>query len=173
MKNLNKVILVTALSVVASAAAHAATQGTIGATSTGTSDVLLVKQNAVMITDVADLDLGTLNNTAVDLVASDDVCVFNSTSSYEVTVTSANAAFALSDGATGTIPYAVTWASNGGAAAAVAYNTGIGGLLGDQASTSCGGGTNATFAVSVLAADFNSADPGTYSDTLTLMIEPE
>lgn len=171
MKNSTKILLVVSLSVVASS--HAAQDGTIGATSSGESDVTLTKQNAVLISDVSDLDLGSFISTAIDLEAFDDVCIFNSTSNYQVTITSANAAFALSDGGTGTIPYSMTWADSTATANNVAYNTAIPSLQGDRTSTTCGGGTNARFTVSVAAADFNSAAPGSYTDTLMLMIEPE
>lgn len=171
MKNVNKVILVAALCV--SASAQAAQDGTLGATSAGESIVTVIKDNAVMITDVADLDLGTLSSTATDLVAFDDVCVFNSTATYEIAVTSTSAAFELSDGLAGTIPYALTWADDSAVPSALTYGTTSAGLIGDRTSTNCGGGTNATFTVSVLAADFNNAAPGTYTDTLTLTISPE
>lgn len=169
MKNLGKVVLVAALGMAATA--NAALDGTLGATSTGESDVILIKDNAVMITDVGDLDLGTHNSTATDLGASDDVCVFNSTATYNVTVTSANAAFNLVSGAN-TIPYSLTWADSSTVANPVVYNTAMTGLLGDRTSISCGGGTNATFAVNVAANDFNNAPPGSYADTLTLTITP-
>ena len=117
-----------------------------------------------------DIDLGTHPSLAADAVGSDSVCVFNSTGGYDVTVTSVNG-FELDSG-TATIPYAVTWAAGGGAAADATAGT-ISGLTGDSASTTCGGGTNATFEVTVAAADFNAADPGTYTDTLTLFVEPQ
>ena len=169
MKTLGKVILVTALGVAASA--HAASDGTLGATSVGESEVTLIKDNAVMITNVADLDLGTHSTTATSLTASDDVCVFNSTATYNVTVTSLNGAFALTDG-TNTIDYSLTWADSAGVPAPVLYNTTLPGLQGDRTSTNCNGGTNAAFAVEVAALDFNTAAPGNYTDTLTLTIAP-
>ncbi len=172
MKTFNKTLLVAALTLSGfSFTASAATDGTLGATSTGTSIVTLVKDNAVQITNVADLDLGTASSLAVDAVASDAVCVFNSTATYSINITSANGAFNLTN-AGETMPYAVTWATTG-AAAPVAYNSDLGGNLGDRTSPTCGGGTNATFEVTVAAADFNAALPGSYGDTLTLVVTPE
>jgi len=171
MKNSNRAILIAILS--SSATVHAAQQGASGATSTGESSVSVTKQEVVMISDIADLDLGTMDNTSTDLLAFDEVCVFNTTANYQITATSSNSAFQLSDGGTGTIPYSVEWADSTGSPTPMSYGSAVSGLLGDQISTNCGGGTNARFSVSVLAADFNNADPGTYSDTLTLMIEPE
>lgn len=171
MNNFSKIILTATLGVATTS--HAAVDGTIGATSSGESDITLTKQNAVLISGISDLDLGSFISTSTDLEAFDDVCIFNSTSNYRITVTSANSAFALSDGGTGTIPYAMTWADSTSTANNVAYNAAMPGLQGDTSSTSCGGGTNARFTISVAAADFNSAAPGNYTDTLLLMIEPE
>jgi len=164
-----KIALVTS-AIAATGIVSAATDGNLGVDSTGTSEVTLIKQDAVQITNVGDIDLGTHATLAGNQVVDDDVCVFNSTSSYEITFTSANGAFVLEDGAN-SIPYTVDWSSNGGAAADVTYNTAIGGNTGDATSLTCGGGTNANFEVTVTAADFNAANPGNYTDTLTIFVE--
>ena len=165
-------ITLVALAVAATGVVSAATSdGTIGTDSTGTADVTLIKQDAVQITNVDTLDLGTHATLAADRTADDDVCVFNSTSSYNITFTSANGSFELQDGAN-SIPYSVAWSSNGGAVVPVAYSTAITGNTGDATSLTCGAAvTNANFAVTVTAADFNAANPGNYSDTLTLFVE--
>jgi spore coat protein U-like protein len=162
---------VLASSLVASGFVMAAEQGTLGLTSEGESIVTIIKQNAVQITDVADLDLGTQAFLTADATDNDDVCVFNSTASYQITVSSANG-LNLMDGAEA-IPYSVEWSANGGAAVTVVDGDPITGLVGDQTSLDCNGGTNANFSATVVAADFNAAAPGTYTDTLTLLVEPE
>jgi alanine-alpha-ketoisovalerate/valine-pyruvate aminotransferase len=150
----------------------AATDGTIGATSTGTSIINIGKGNAVQITDVDDIDLGTTGNLAATATQSDSVCVFSSTGGYNITLTSSNGSFILNDANTTTdIAYSIDWTA-GGTTTAV-YNTAITGLVGDSTSVDCGATTNATFAVSVTAANFNAADPGSYTDTLTLLVQPE
>ena len=152
--------------------AIAATQGTIGNTSTGTSDININKGNAVQITDVDDIDLGTSGNLSATATQSDSVCVFSSTGAYNVTVTSSNGSFILTDTNTTTdIVYTVDWTV--GTLAAVTYNTAITGLVADSTAIDCGATTNATFTVSVAAAAFNAADPGSYTDTLTLLVQPE
>jgi hypothetical protein len=152
--------------------AIAATQGTIGNTSTGTSDININKGNAVQITDVDDIDLGTSGNLAATATQSDAVCVFSSTGACNITVTSTNGSFILTDANTTTdIDYTVDWTV--GTLAPVTYNTAITGLVGDSTSVDCGATTNATFTVSVTAAEFNAADPGSYTDTLTLLVQPE
>ena len=172
MKALNKTLLVAAISLAGSSfSSFAATDGTLGADSSGTSDVMIVKDNVVQLSDVGDLDLGSFNSLTADLSASDAVCVFNSTASYKVTVDSSYGAYELRDGAEA-IPYAVNWIV-GAVTAPMAHGVENAGNLGDRTSPNCNGGTNASFEVTVAAADFNSALPGTYTDTLTLMIEPE
>jgi len=170
MKNFKLAVLASAL--VASGSVMAAQDGTLGLSSEGESLVTIIKENAVQITNVADLDLGTHATLAADQSANDDVCVFNSTAAYKITVSSANGAFVLKDGAE-EIPYAVAWAANGGAAVPLAHGAALGGLAGDQASLDCNAGTNANFSATVASADFNAAAPGTYTDTLTLLVEPE
>ena len=150
----------------------AATDGTLGSTSTGTAIINISKQNAVKITNLDDLDLGTAGFLSATATASDDVCVYSSTGGYNITITSANGTFQLEDDNTPTnIPYSLNWTA--GATTAVTYNTAIVGLVGNQSAVDCGGSTNASFEVSVTAADFNAADPGSYTDTLTLSVIPE
>ncbi len=173
MKALNKTLLVAAISLTGSSfTAFAATDGLLAATSSGTSDVTIIKENVVQITNVADLDLGTHSSLAADMSANDDVCVFNSTAAYKVTVNSGYGVYELRDG-TEAIPYTVNWKAGTNAAVAMTHGTANTGNLGDRTSPNCGGGTNANFEVTVASADFNAALPGTYEDTITLMIEPE
>lgn len=153
--------------VLASGSAIAASDGTLGLTSTGTSVVTIIKENAVQISNVNDLDLGTHSSLAANAVAADDVCVFSSTTGYNLTVTSANGVFELQDGAEA-IPYDLSWNT-----APVTEGGVMSGLTGDNSSLNCGGGTNAAFEVTVAAADFNGAEPGSYTDTLTLLVQPE
>lgn len=149
--------------------AIAATQGTLDATSTGTSIINMGKENAVQITNVGDINLGTTGNITVAAVESDDVCVFSSTGGYNLTVSSLNGSFILSDANTQTdIDYTILWDGD-----AVAYGNAVTGLLGNSTSVNCDSSTNATFTVSVSVTEFNAATPGTYSDTLTLLVQPE
>lgn len=174
MKNLKLALVAsTVLAASASGVALAATDGTLGLTSEGESLITLIKQNAVQITDVADLNLGTFATATADVVGSDNVCVFSSTGGYNVEIDGSVAGTFELDSAGDKLAYSVTWAANGGAAAAVTAGTPITGLTGDSTSLNCGGGTNATFEVTVAQAAFNAADPGTYTDTLTLTVRPE
>jgi len=169
VKNVKLLFVASAIAV--SGSALAATDGTLGATSQGSSVVTIIKDNAVQISNVNDLDLGTHATLAADAVASDSVCVFSSTAGYRVTASNVSGTFELVDGAN-TIGYALTWTA-GGPAAAMTNGTAITGLTGDNTSLTCSGGTNATFEATVTSAAFNAAAPGTYTDTITLLVEPE
>ena len=178
MSRINKLDKWTLIATLSFATTANAADGQLGASSSGSSEVTVTKEDLVLITGVGDLDLGAYTSTAADLSLSDALCVYSSTSAYKLTVTSANASdsFQLEDVIGGsTIPYALTWADSSGNPNTVEPSGTIGNLSGNQTSTSCSdsSGTNASFSVTVLAADFNNAPPGNYSDTLTLMIEPE
>ncbi len=151
----------------------AATDGALefnGDASTGNSDVSIVKQISVQITNMDDLDLGTHAQLSADQEATDDVCVFASNTTYFVTVSSANGTFQMvgADPAN-TLDYSVKWG-----ATPLTYDTQIGvAQTGDPTDASCGGTDNASYTVTVAQADFNAATYDTYSDILTVSIVPE
>lgn len=150
----------------------AATDGTLGSTSEGTSIVTIIKEDAVLITDVDDLNLGTSGALFENQVATDGVCVYTSTGSYNLAITTANGLFSLQSGTTTTdIAYTLEWITD--TATSVVYNTPITGLIGDSQSINCNGTTNALFQLTVTSGAFNAADPGNYQDTLTLLVAPE
>jgi hypothetical protein len=152
--------------------AMAGTNGAMGTTSSGKSVLHMGKPNVVMISDLDDIDLGTAGALSSTVSASDDVCVFSSTGAYNITFTSANGAFELKDSNTTTnISYEIEWTA--GTTSNVLYNTPLNGLIAVGNSVVCSSLTNASFAVSVTAANFNAADPGNYTDTLTLLVQPE
>lgn len=150
----------------------AATDGSLGSTSEGTSIVTIIKEDAVLITGVDDLNLGTRGALFENQVAADGVCVYTSTGSYSLAITSANGSFSLQSETTQTdIAYSLNWITD--TTASVAYNSQITGLIGDGRSITCNGTTNALFQLTVTSSAFNAADPGIYQDTLTLLVAPE
>lgn len=158
-----KLSLAASLVAFAGSAAAVTQDGLLDTTSTGTADVLIVKQNAVQLTDLDDLDFGAPQLVTADLTVSDDVCVFSTTGGYSVSASSPNA-FSMVAG-TDTMAYDIDWNGSDIEAAAV---TGTG----DSTSLNCGGGTNATIVVTIAEAAFNAAPPGNYVDTVTLTVSP-
>jgi len=151
--------------------ASAATDGSLDTTSEGTAVVNIAKQNVVKITNLDDIDLGTAGILATTATGTDDVCVYSSTGGYGLVVTSSNEAFELrANGSTTNIEYSVGWEAN--IASDITYNILLGGLVGNPVDVDCDGQTNASFTISVEPNDFNAAEPGTYTDTLILLVQP-
>ena len=188
-----------AVSATLAGAAHAAEDGVFndsdaGTTgSTGQSDITLIKNNAVQITNVDDLDLGTATSLAAGetLTQSDDVCVHSTTGGYTVTLDSVDnpGTFVLTNddvAVANTIAYTVVWteelATGGGllgldpqsnpfpAQPGVEIGSAGAALAADDTDPACGGATNATFSVTVDDTAFNGAPSGTYTDTLSMVV---
>jgi hypothetical protein len=92
--------------------AYAASQGSVGATSTGTADVSVGVSDRVRISNLNDMAL-TFAGTG-DVVGTDTFCVYrNGTGSYDIELSSANAGsaseFRASDGAGTFVDYVVTF----------------------------------------------------------------
>lgn len=160
--------------------AIAASDGTLGATSTGTSLVSLTIGAVYQITGLADLALGTYGG-AGNMTGNDDVCVYtnDATGNYNVRITDDSGmsvgAFSVQNaGSTADIPFTVNWNDVSGTvgSAAATYNTPLASTGADTASATCGGGNNANFEVSLLQADLQAAPADSYSATLSIVIEP-
>lgn len=182
MKNLLKTTaLVT--SIFATSGLMAATDGVVGATSTGTLDISVDVEDLVRISGLSDILL-TFDVTGTgDIVGSSTACVYrNGAGTYSVNATGSGTAnaFTIQNGAATptVIAYTVGWddAVTGAAAAAVTSGSLLGGQTGantvsDDCST--GGGANAFVEVTVPRASLVAAPSGTYNGTLTLEVAPE
>lgn len=165
--------------------AHAATQGSVGATSTGTISISITKSFQADITDLSDMTYGSWNISNGAVTMTSNVCVYSSTGNYTVTATGSGALsiFTLASGLN-TVPYTVTW--NSGGAGAIG-NTGtllaplIPSTTMNNASTSSsncsgGGASNDTarviVGISLLAMETAVSSSTAYTGTLTLVITP-
>lgn len=161
------------------AAAVAASQGTLGATSTGSVDISATVPGRVQISGLSDVAFGTVDPSTA---ASDaqNVCVWSNTSGrgYSLTATGSGAAnaFTLSDG-TNDLAYAVEWADSSGQSAGSALTPGttLGGLASTAVSPTCSAGpaASASLIVKLTTADMQAAVAGSYSGTLTLVVAPQ
>ncbi len=157
-----------------STTATAATDGTLGLTSTGTTDISIIKGDTAQITGLQDMVMTPWTAGSPAPVDSSPACVYTSTGNYQVTMTSANGAggaYRLADGAN-FVNYGVQW--NDGAAG-FAGTTNGNTLVGRSGSTivGCGGTTPATVQVNISIGNITAAPVGNYSDTLTVLIAPE
>ena len=157
----------------------AAVDGTNGATSTGTAQVQLTKGDGARISNLQDFNFGaglTLPPRQID-----DICIYSTTGAYTITASSNGNGSGgghfrmLNPGGTEFIRYLVefrddTFSQNGDTlthnTASNVYNNA------DQVSDSCSGGVNSRLILEIHAATFNAATPDTYTDTLTLVVQP-
>ena len=179
MNKLNKIAAGIALtSTLIAGQAFAADQGTLGATSTGKSDITLTIADQVQITGVDDIVLGTFDGTTA-LNGSTSFCVYtNGAGDYQMTLTeSISSAFVASSVATGdTVPFSVKVDNSNSAdpagASALAYNTPSSAYAGSD-ELDCGASENASIYVEFSAADLRTAGTATdYKATVVVLVEP-
>jgi hypothetical protein len=180
MRGLGKAGVLLACSALAiSGTANAATQGTAGATSTGSVTVSATVPGRVQISGLTDVAFGTVDP-ANPAASAEDVCVWSNTSGRGYTVTAsgsgASNAFALSDGSN-SLPYSVEWAGSAGQASGTALTSGtaLGGLTSTATNPTCSAGPAATasLVVKMSAANLQAAVASAYTGTLTLVVAPQ
>lgn len=169
------------LALAASTGAMAApTQGTLGATSTGSISITASVPGRVRISGLSDVVL-TNSNPLVTASQAQDVCVWSNTAGrkYQVTASGSGAAgaFTLSDGTT-TYPYAVAWNAAAGQSSgtALAANTALTSLASAATNSDCSAGVSksATLFVSLTPATLQTMTAGLdATGTLTLVVAPE
>lgn len=183
---MSKALLRGAVAAVAFAAlgvgqvAEAATQGSLGATSTGSLSVSVSVPNRVQISGLTDVAF-TNQDPSVAASNAQNVCVWSNTSTrgYNVTASGSGAsgAFTLANAAL-TVPYSVEWAASSGAASGTALATGtaLTGLTSTATNATCSAGpaSTASLIVKIAASNLQSMQASTsYTGTLTLLVAPE
>lgn len=183
---MSKILMAGTLLALGATTAHAASDGGLAATSTGTSDVQLIVSERVQITNLQDLVLdngsgGTANTyepTAGDVSFTSTFCVYyNNATGVDLTINSLNGAgtgYILDDGSGNQITYQVNIdeGDDGGAtahaeAATIQYTTMASNTL------NCGGTDNNN--VRAFVADTGAplgVPNGTYTDTLSFIVAP-
>ena len=169
------------LATVFSSLSFAATQGTLGATSSGSVAISITKSARARISNLNDLTLAAWEEGVGAISLTDDMCVYSTrpNGSYRVTASGSGtaSAFSLANGAN-LLPYTVTWNSGGAGALAntgTALTTTVASAAFLNASTTsptCTGGDTARLIVGVTAAAMTAAVEGSYVGTLTLLVAP-
>ena len=156
--------------------AHAASQGSVGATSTGTVIISVSVPPRARISGLTDIALVDQDPTRA-ASGSRDVCIWSNTSSQTYTVTANGSGpggdFLLSNGAR-KVPYAIRWNARG---AETRLTNGVTSMMLVSAATeqACASepGT-ARLTVEVEPADLKTMEPGVaYVGTLTLIVAPQ
>jgi hypothetical protein len=125
----------------------------------------------VQITGFTDIHFGTWSGSG-NLVSTNSLCVYNTVDvNYNVTATAAGGVFQLVNGSN-TLDFSVRFKKSGGSYTNLPYNTPIGFDNANTSSANCSGGTNATLEVTIQESALFAARPGTYSGTLTILLEP-
>lgn len=184
-KCFRKILLATLLAAVPLSAASAASQGTLGATSTGSASISVTKAVQAQISDISDMTWPNWNVGDAAIQMTSNVCVYSSTGGYKVTATGSGVAnaFTISSGGNSII-YSVVWNSGG---AGSLGNTGTALLTGIQStgfsnasttSATCnGGGANNNTArvivnITQLAMEAAASSNTPYTGTLTMIVAP-
>lgn len=153
----------------------AATDGTVGATSTGTATISVTLPKLVRIRGMRDFAFGTYTGTGA-LTDNENINVSsNYTGTYSVTGRGSGAAFAftLTDGSN-LIPYSVAYNDATGTSGQAALTTNV--ALTGQTGIVKPLGTatdNANYQVDITEANLQAVDAGAYSGVLSLIITPE
>jgi hypothetical protein len=179
MENSVKRLLLAAALAFNPAFANAATQGTLGATSTGSVGISATVPGRVQISGLSDIAFGTVDPT-VAASSAQDVCVWSNTSgrAYDLTATGSGAsnAFTLSDG-TNTLAYSVEWSATSGQSSGTALTPGtsLTALTSVATNPTCSSGpaSSASLIVKMTAANLQAAVASSYTGTLTLLVAPQ
>lgn len=182
MKTVVKTILLgaTLAAALAPVPSFAASQGSLGATSSGSITITASVPNRARITGLTDVSFANQDpSTAASNAQS--VCVWSNTATKAYTITASGSgtasAFTLSNGS-GTVPYSVEWASTSG------QTSGTGLTAGTASSSLTTGAVNQTcssapVATASLIVKMSTTDLGTmsagsnYTGTLTLLVTPQ
>jgi hypothetical protein len=161
--------------------AQAATQGSLGATSTGSLDLSVKKDARVKISGLLDLTRAAWEDGNGDVILEDDLCVYSTKAGggYKITANGSGAASAF-EVASGTniLAYALKWNAGGQGALAtptvsLSPNT-LSAAFANASTTSpnCASGDTARLQVSIGATAMAAAVDGTYTGVLTLIVSP-
>ncbi len=159
--------------------AMASTQGTLGATSTGSVAISATVPARAQISGLTDIAFGTVNP-AVAASQAENVCVWSNTSGkgYQITATGSGAsnAFTLTDG-TNLLTYSVAWAATANQTSGTALATGAASatLASTATNPTCASGptSTASLVVSMTTGNLQAAVASTYNGTLTLVVAPQ
>jgi hypothetical protein len=160
--------------------AFAATQGSLGATSTGTVSITASVPNRARITGLTDVSFANQDPSTAASNA-EDVCVWSNTATKAYTITAtgsgSGSAFTLSNGS-GTVPYSVEWAATSGQTSgnALTAGTASSSLTSGAVNQTCSSApaASASLIVKMSTTDLGTMSAGSsYTGTLTLLVTPQ
>jgi hypothetical protein len=160
--------------------AGAATQGTLGATSTGSISITASVANRAQITGLTDVTFTAVDpGTAATQPQSNCVWSNTSTKGYSITATGSGTAGAFTLANAGaTVPYSVQWAQSSGQSSGTALTAGtaLPGQISTAANPTCSTSptTTSSLVVGIAPTNLQSMVAGaSYTGTLTLLVSPQ
>lgn len=156
-----------------------AADGELGATSTATTTVSVIKGDAVKISDVNSFSFGT-SQTSLPAQQVDNVCVYSTTGNYSVIASSVDGnefEMISPKNSNNRISYSVKWSTNLNSNDGInlIYNTQSAVFNGADTSSENCASTNATarLILDINQTSWNAAPAGnTFTDTLQLVVAP-
>lgn len=145
----------------------AATNGAVGATSTGTTVITATIPDRVRVMGFTDISLGPY--AGADLTGTSPACVsHNGPGSYGITLTSANGSFVLaSTTQAATLRYSVAWGGR-----TIPYGRPSGAFTADNPTLASCTPVTDRLRVTIPAREMDVAPPGAYFDTLQIIVTP-
>ena len=164
----------------ANGATSAASQGSLGATSTGSIAISLSVAGRVQISGLSDVAFVAVSPDAA-AISAQNVCVWSNTATkgYSVTASGSGAGDAFELASTSqTASYSVAWNAAAGQTAGTPLRAGaqVSGMSSSATSADCraGGAASSSLIVTVDPATLQAAQPDTpYTGTLNLLVTPE
>jgi hypothetical protein len=182
---LRTVVCATAIVGLAAGAAQAtATQGTLGATSTGVVNITATVLARTQISGLSDVTFTNVDP-GVTQTATQNDCVWSNTATKGYTIKASGnsgngsgTAFLLASGSLAAVPYSVSWAGTSGASSGTGLVSGTTstGFTSTATQPTCqsGAATTSTLFVSIAAADLQTMTAAaSYTGTLTLLVTPQ
>jgi hypothetical protein len=160
--------------------AQAASQGSLGATSTGSVTITASVANRAQISGLTDVTFAGVDPSTTASSAQSN-CVWSNTATkgYSITATGSgtSGAFTLANGAL-SVPYSVQWSASSGQSSGTALSTGtaLAGLTSTAVNPTCSTSptTTSSLIVSISAANLQGMVSATsYTGTLTLLVTPQ
>lgn len=164
-----------ALALLAPGTTRAATDGALGLSSVGSTEISIIRGETAQASGLEDIVLAPWTEGDSAPRGTATACIYTSTGSYQISASSSNGAggrFRLTSG-TAFIDYRVRWNDGVSGLTLLSNGTPVAGFVGDSTSLDCGGANPATIQVNINNAAISAAPTGAYSDTLTIMITPQ
>lgn len=171
---------VAALSAMLPSPVLAATQGTLGTTSTGTISISASVPARARLSGLADVAFTSVDPTTAASNAQ-SVCAWSNTATKGYTITASGSgaanAFTLANGSL-TVPYSVQWNATSGQTSGTALTAGTAsaGFVSTATNQNCASGpaSSASLIVGIAASDLQTMQAATnYTGTLTLLMAPQ